>query len=80
MTVDHAPITWEDGGPSIEANLVTACRKCNKTRSNTSYKDWLNHPYYKKVSQNLSPEILEANNNILATLNDIPVRLHQRSR
>lgn len=79
MTVDHL-VLWEHGGPSIEANLLTACRKCNKTRGNTVYADWLNHPQYIKMSRNLPPEIKEANAAVAATLADIPVRLHQRAR
>jgi hypothetical protein len=41
LTVDHL-ILWEEMGPSVEANLVAACRKCNKTRGNTQYEEWLN--------------------------------------
>jgi 5-methylcytosine-specific restriction endonuclease McrA len=37
-------------GASVEDNLITACRKCNKTRGNMLYEDWLNSDYYKKVS------------------------------
>ena len=33
LTVDHL-VLWEEGGPSIPENLLTACRKCNKTRGN----------------------------------------------
>ena len=50
LTVDHL-VLWEEGGPSIEENLTTACKKCNKTRGNMQYADWLNHPYYRKVSK-----------------------------
>ena len=50
LTVDHL-VTWEVGGPSVEANLVTADRPCNKARGNLSYADWLRHPHYLKVSR-----------------------------
>lgn len=79
MTVDHL-VLWEKGGPSIAANLITACRKCNKVRSNTEFADWLKHPHYLKMSKNLSPEVQEANRRVLATLADIPVRIQERSR
>ena len=79
MTVDHL-VLWEVGGPSIEANLLTACRKCNKTRGNLPYEEWLNHKHYTNVSKNLVPEVREANEAVLKTLADIPIRLHQRNR
>jgi 5-methylcytosine-specific restriction endonuclease McrA len=79
MTVDHL-ILWEEGGPSIEKNLVTACRRCNKTRGSTPYKDWLEHPYYLKVSKKLHQDVLDANLDLVDTLEDIPVRIHVRSR
>jgi hypothetical protein len=53
LTVDHL-VLWEDQGPSTEDNLVACCRKCNKKRGNLPYDAWLKHPYYKKVSANLS--------------------------
>jgi len=79
LTVDHL-VLWEDGGPSIEENLVAACRKCNKKRGNTQYKDWLTHPYYLKMSKNLSPEIRAANETVLGTLRDIPRHVNKRKR
>jgi hypothetical protein len=53
LTVDHL-ICWESGGPSIEENMASACRKCNKMRGNTDYAAWLKHPYYLKVSKSIS--------------------------
>lgn len=79
LSVDHL-VTWEDGGPTIEDNLLTACRKCNKTRSNLSYADWLKHPFYLKVSQNLTAERRQKNQGILATLDRIPRKYHVNSR
>lgn len=79
MTVDHL-ILWEVGGPSIDENLVTACKKCNKTRSNTPYEEWLNHPYYKKVSEGLTKETKKLNENLVGTLNSIPIKVHIKSR
>ncbi|GAG09150.1 unnamed protein product, partial [marine sediment metagenome] len=71
LTVDHL-VLWEDGGPSIEENLVSACRKCNKKRGNTEYSDWLQHPYYLKVSAALLPCHQEKNEKLAPTLPGIP--------
>lgn len=78
LTVDHL-ICWEEGGPSIEANLLTACKKCNKIRSNKSYAEWLQHPRYLETKKKLSPKIQQRNEDILTTLDKIP-RQHVRSR
>ena len=81
LTVDHL-ITWESGGPSIPANLVAACRKCNGARGETPYADWLQDPYYKKVSQNLGYEERFANQALVPTLAKIPInpRMGKRNR
>jgi 5-methylcytosine-specific restriction endonuclease McrA len=47
LTVDHV-VCWESMGASVEDNLITACRKCNKTRGNMLYEDWLKSDYYIK--------------------------------
>lgn len=60
MTVDHL-VLWEDGGPSIEDNLITACRKCNKTRGNMGCSDWLNSKYYLEKSKNVTEEVRASN-------------------
>lgn len=79
LTVDHL-VRWEEGGPSIEANMLSSCRKCNKIRGDKSYAVWLHDPYYLKMSKGLSKEILAANEAILATLDAIPRKLHVASR
>jgi hypothetical protein len=79
MTVDHL-VLWEDGGPSIPENLVTACRRCNKTRGNTEYGAWLRHPYYRKVSRGLIMAAQEANEAVLHTLAAIPRMVHKPSK
>ena len=71
LTVDHL-VLWEEGGPSTEANLVAACKKCNNTRGNTPYAEWLKSRYYKRVSQNLPPMVQEANEMLAHTLAAIP--------
>lgn len=76
LTVDHL-VLWEEGGPSTEENLVSACRKCNKTRGNTPYPEWLSHPHYQRTSKNLSPRVREANEALVATLSGIPRMIHK---
>jgi len=78
LTVDHL-VCWEDGGPSIESNLLSACRKCNKIRSNKSYAEWLKHPRYLETKKKLSKQVQQRNEDILATLDKIPLQ-HIRSR
>jgi len=72
LTVDHL-VTWEDGGPSIEANLVTSCSKCNNARGTTPFADWLMSGYYKRVSAGLGYEEKFANQALVPTLADIPI-------
>lgn len=76
LTVDHL-VLWEEGGPSTEANLVAACRRCNKTRGNTQYAAWLEHPHYRKVSKNLDAATRQANTALVETLGSIPRQVHQ---
>jgi len=79
LTVDHL-VLWEEGGPSIPENLVACCRRCNKTRGQMKYADWLRSPYYLKVSQMLMPAERDANERLVETLGDIPLRVHEKSR
>jgi len=79
LTVDHL-VTWETGGPSIEENLVSACKKCNKVRGNDSYPDWLKHSYYQKVSRNLTDVQRAENRAVLDTLDSIPLMVNRKSR
>ena len=71
LTVDHL-VRWEDGGPTIEENLVAACRKCNKVRGDTAYAAWLRHPYYLEASQKVTYAYQELNKRIADTLVNIP--------
>lgn len=73
LTVDHL-VTWESGGPSIEANLVAACRKCNKIRAELPYAEWMRHPHYLKVAERLSATQRAANDALVSTLDAIPRR------
>lgn len=79
LTVDHL-VLWEQSGPSIEANLVSACKKCNKKRGRMEYADWLRSDRYQEVSARLSPAVRQANLDLVGKLDAIPRLQHQRSR
>lgn len=68
LTVDHI-VLFEEFGPTIELNLLSSCRSCNKDRGRMQYEDWLNSDIYKRKSQNLPEEVKETN---LKKLDDIP--------
>ncbi len=77
LTVDHL-VLWEEGGPSIEENLVSACKKCNKKRGNMQYADWIKSDFYMEKCKNLAPEVQMLNSMI--TLDHIPRKAHVISR
>lgn len=82
LTVDHV-VLWEEGGPTIQNNLITACKKCNHTRGNIQYEDWLQSDYYKKVSENLSQGVKTLNEFLLTKIDYIKqnlMRLNKRNR
>lgn len=79
LSVDHL-VRWEEGGPSIPENLLTACKKCNRTRGNLHYEGWLKHPHYKRVSEALPKIIRDANIQIASTLGAIPRLVNARGR
>jgi hypothetical protein len=79
LTVDHLWL-WEEGGPSTEANLVAACKKCNKARGRTPYEEWLHHPYYQRVSQLLTAAGRAANEAVLTNMGSIEKLARVRSR
>ena len=79
LTVDHM-VCWEVGGPSIPENLRSCCRRCNKTRGNMEYVDWLNDPYYRRVSQRLTQAQRDANEEAAHMIDRIPRRVHIASR
>lgn len=79
LTVDHM-VLWEEGGPSIPENLITACKSCNRARGNMQYLEWLEDPYYKKVSAKLRPDFIAENRLVATTIDSIPRRVQQRGR
>ena len=79
LTVDHL-VLWEEGGPSTEANLVAACKKCNRRRGNTPYAQWLQSRDYHRASQGLTEEVRRQNQAVSATLDKISRVAFKRSR
>jgi hypothetical protein len=55
LTVDHIDL-WEELGATIKENLLSCCKKCNRTRGNIQYEDWLKSLAYVERSKTLSQE------------------------
>jgi len=70
LTCDHV-ILWENGGPDIEDNLISSCKRCNKLRGNMEYQEWMNSDEYKAVSKNLSLINSKTNLDVAFTLGDL---------
>lgn len=68
MSVDHI-ILWEEGGPSIADNMLTACKSCNRDRGSIFYEDWIKSKMYESKSKNLTQQ--QKNANIMVVL-DLP--------
>ncbi len=79
LTVDHL-VLWEEGGPSIKSNLVSSCKRCNRTRGNMQLADGLESPEYKHRSRNLTDFDKVRNHRLLDVLDSIPRRVHRISR
>lgn len=80
LTVDHVDL-WEDGGVSVDANLITACRRCNKLRGRTPYDSWIASVEYKAVSQGVDSSIIRKNALKVRDLPDLwALRGKRRSR
>jgi hypothetical protein len=75
MTVDHL-VTWEAGGPSTADNLLTSCRRCNKKRGDTPFREWIQSNYYK---ERVPRERIQLHLDLEKTLDGIPRLVHKRS-
>lgn len=67
LTVDHI-ILWEEGGATVQDNLISACRSCNKDRGRIQYDDWIHSPVYKSKSKNLPADIKKQNEDLIQEL------------
>ena len=81
LTCDHADL-WEEGGATILENLISSCKKCNRTRGNMQYEDWLKSRDYDTVSIDLPGDIRMLNEDMVGQLPHLRTLriLHQRSR
>lgn len=79
MTIDHIKL-WEDSGDTTEENCLCTCRKCNKTRGNMDYAEWLDSKYYEIRSENLPRDIKIANKAIIKTYKSFPNRISKKKR
>lgn len=67
LTVDHVDL-WENGGASVEQNLIACCKRCNRTRGNLEYDQWMNSDDYVQRSGKLSAAEQERNQALIAEL------------
>jgi hypothetical protein len=80
LTVDHV-ILWENGGATVESNLISSCGKCNRVRGNTEYAEWLGSPAYRKISSGLPASVAQANTDVIKTLDSLrAIQANLRSR
>lgn len=79
LTVDHV-VTWESLGDSVIDNLITSCGKCNRTRGNMEYPEWLESPFYQKISLNLTEEEKQDNIDAWDSAQSTELRPRKRSR
>jgi hypothetical protein len=81
LTVDHIDL-WEIGGATIQDNLVSACRSCNKHRGRIPYEQWIHSAYYRQISANLPEEVKVQNETLVALLPDLERQrvIHIRTR
>lgn len=79
LTYDHVK-TWETGGEWSIENGITACRKCNKTRSNMDFALWLKTDYVQELLPNVPEHLIQMNIRVLENYKNFPERKSKRSR
>ncbi len=80
LTVDHV-ILWENGGATVEDNLISSCRRCNKLRGSMEYDQWMESNEYRKLSRGLYPMDKQTNLAVVATLDRLrSIQAKVRSR
>lgn len=83
LTVDHI-ILWENMGASVEDNLISACRKCNKTRGNMEFPEWIRSEYFARVMLQWSltdiPQHMSGLRSMYDTALKLPLRQTNRNR
>lgn len=79
MTYDHIKL-WEDNGENSIENGICSCRKCNKTRGNMDYEEWINSKYYEIRSENLPSNIKRENKSLIGKYKNFPDKISKRGR
>lgn len=79
LTVDHLDL-WEDGGPTIEENLVAACKPCNRARGSMLYEDWIASSEYARRAEGISADAMHYNAVAVLRLPKIRARRVERKR
>lgn len=80
LTVDHV-ILWEQGGATIADNLVSSCKRCNRTRGSMEYGAWLASDIYADLSEEISAAAREKNIELLSNLEYLrAIKAKPRSR
>lgn len=79
LTVDHVDL-WEDGGPTIETNLVAACKPCNRERGSMPYEEWVASEAYLGRTERVPLPILTENLQLVERLPNIRARRVERKR
>jgi len=70
LTIDHI-LTWESGGPTIQQNLLAADRRCNRTRGNMLYAEWIHSDHYRKISKDLNSHVRAMNETLIDKLPEL---------
>lgn len=79
LTIDHL-ITWESGGATVEGNLVSSCKKCNKIRGNTPIDEWLASDEYKNRSKNAPEYAKQFVKDMAIKCKSVPLMKHKKTR
>lgn len=85
LTIDHI-VRWENMGASVEENLISSCKKCNKTRGDTEFPQWLLGDYFLKAVEafrkplDILPGHMERLHHMYREALKVPLRQTQRNR
>jgi hypothetical protein len=77
LTIDHI-IRWENMGQTVEDNLISACKKCNNTRGNMEFEDWLKSDYYLEHCKDIHMQ--RWNKEAFEKAKNLPLREYKRNR
>ena len=67
LTIDHCDL-WEELGVSTEENLISCCKRCNRTRGSIPYEAWIASSTYKRISGNVAEKFKKENEDMVGRL------------